>query len=222
MIVTIDGPAGTGKSTTARRLAERLGFEYLDTGAMYRAVAAECLARRIDSDNEPAIAELASSLHITFDQGCTFADGHDVTGSLRSAETTEAASVIAQNPGVRAAMIDAQRRIAADRDIVCEGRDQGTVAFPQAECKFFLTADPEIRARRRQQELAEQGREVPLETLLAEQTTRDHRDANRTVAPLRAADDAVLIDTTDRDIDAVVNRLESIVRDRLAEWTDES
>ncbi len=216
MIVTIDGPAGTGKSTTARRLAAQLGFDYLDTGAMYRAVAAECLAQSIAPQDQRAVGQLAESLDISFQEGRTFANGRDVTGSLRSAETTETASLIARNPDVRTAMIAAQRRMADDRDIVCEGRDQGTVAFPQAGCKFFLTADPEVRAHRRQQELAAQGRHVPLETLLAEQTARDQRDANRPIAPLRPADEALIIDTTDRDIDNVVQHLESLVRERLS------
>ncbi|MCA9110324.1 MAG: (d)CMP kinase, partial [Planctomycetaceae bacterium] len=215
MIVTIDGPAGTGKSTTARQLANRLGFEYLDTGAMYRAVAAECLRRSIDPMDTATVGQLAQSLTITFDEGRTFAAGRDVTGELRTAETTQAASLIAQNPDVRSALIDAQRRIADERHIVCEGRDQGTVAFPHAACKFFLTADPEVRALRRQQELASQGTDVPLATLLAEQTARDQRDENREIAPLIPAPDAQIIDTTASDIEEVVTRLEAIVRSKL-------
>ncbi|MCA9075726.1 MAG: (d)CMP kinase [Planctomycetaceae bacterium] len=215
MIVTIDGPAGTGKSTTACQLAERLEFEYLDTGAMYRAVAAECLSRGIDAADHATVGELAQSLQITFENGRTFADGKDVTDQLRSAETTQVASLIAQIPEVRRALIDAQRLIADERDIVCEGRDQGTVAFPHAECKIFLMADPEVRASRRQQELVEQGTHVSLETLLAEQTARDERDANREIAPLKPADDALIIDTTFNTIDEVVTRLESIVRARM-------
>jgi cytidylate kinase len=214
MIVTIDGPAGTGKSTTAHRLAEQLGFDYLDTGAMYRAVAAECLARGIDPADEVEVGRLAETLTIRIAKNRTLAGGKDVTAALRTPQTTQAASVIAQNPKVRSAMVAAQRRLAANRDIVCEGRDQGTVAFPHAECKFFLTADPEVRARRRQQELAEQGHRVTLETLLAEQTARDERDANRPLAPLRPAGDALIIDTTHCDIEAVVAQLESLVRDR--------
>lgn len=215
MIVTIDGPAGTGKSTTARQLADRLGFQHLDTGAMYRAVAATCLAREIDPADHPSVSELAQSLQVTFENGRTLADGKDVTDELRTAETTQAASFIAQNSDVRRALIDAQRQIAAERDIVCEGRDQGTVAFPHAECKFFLTADPEVRASRRQQELAAQGTHVPLETLLAEQTSRDERDANREIAPLKPAEDAQIIDTTNNTIDEVITRLESIVRAQI-------
>jgi cytidylate kinase len=214
MIVTIDGPAGTGKSTTANRLAEQLGFEYLDTGAMYRALAAECLARGIDPADEAEVGRLAETLTIRIAKNRAFAGGRDVTDALRTPPTTQAASVIAQNPRVRSALVAAQRRLAAHRDIVCEGRDQGTVAFPHAECKFFLTADPQVRARRRQQELAEQGHRVALETLLAEQTARDERDANRAIAPLRPADDALIIDTTHSDIEAVVAQLASLVRDR--------
>ncbi|MBX3440158.1 MAG: (d)CMP kinase, partial [Planctomycetaceae bacterium] len=177
MIVTIDGPAGTGKSTTARLLAERLGFAYLDTGAMYRAVAAECLARGIDPANDPAVARLAASLRMEFPDGRTLVDGRNVTESLRTPETTETASLIAQNADVRASLVALQRTLAAAGNVVCDGRDQGTVAFPDAECKFFLTADPEVRARRRQRELAEQGCEISLETLLADQAARDARDA---------------------------------------------
>lgn len=217
MIVTIDGPAGTGKSTVARQLAERLGFEYLDTGAMYRAIAARSLAAGIDPDDTERIAQLAREAQIRFVDGRTIIDGEDVTDQLRSGPTTEAASRVAQNVEVRQALVQQQRSCAAGRDVVCEGRDQGTVAFPEARIKFFLDAAPEVRARRRQQELIEKGEQVELATLLAEQTARDERDRNRTVAPLRPAGDAMVVDTTDLPLEEVIHRLETAVRRVLSE-----
>jgi cytidylate kinase len=212
MVVTIDGPAGTGKSTAARHLAARLGFHFLDTGAMYRVVAWSCLNRGADPADGASAAQVAASTRIEFDGERTLADGGDVTAAIRTAEVTHAASVVAQIPEVRAELVRQQRRIAEGRDIVCEGRDQGTVAFPRAEHKFFLTAEPLERARRRQQELAEKGQCVALETLLAEQTDRDARDASRAVAPLKPADDAVIVDTTHLDGEAVVDLLVRHVR----------
>jgi cytidylate kinase len=212
MIITIDGPAGTGKSTAARGLAERLGFEFLDTGAMYRVVALLCLDRGIDPADEIAAARLAAGATIEFHRGRTLAGGVDVTDRLRTPQVSQAASLVAQVPAVREELVRQQRRLAAGLDIVCEGRDQGTVAFPHAECKFFITADPVERARRRQQELAETGRVVSLEDLLAEQAARDQRDENRAVAPLKPAPDAIRIDTTALSADAVLDALEQHVR----------
>lgn len=217
MIVTIDGPAGTGKSTVARQLAARLGFDYLDTGAMYRAIAARILTAGIDPEDAQRVAQLARAAQIRFVDGRTIIDGEDVTGQLRTGPTTEAASRVAQNVAVRQALVQQQRSAADDRDVVCEGRDQGTVAFPNAEIKFFLDAAPLVRARRRQQELAEKGEQVELSALLAEQTARDERDQNRAVAPLRPADDAIVVDTTDLPLEEVIHRLETSVRQILCE-----
>jgi CMP/dCMP kinase len=222
MIVTIDGPAGTGKSTVARQLAERLGFEYLDTGAMYRALAARSLAAGLDPDDAEQLAQLARQAQIRFVDGRTIIDGEDVTDRLRSGPTTEAASRVAQNVDVRQALVQQQRACAAGRDVVCEGRDQGTVAFPEARVKFFLDAAPEVRARRRQQELADKGEQVELAALLAEQTARDERDRNRTVAPLRPAEDAIVVDTTDLPLEEVIHRLETTVRRVLSEAGERS
>jgi CMP/dCMP kinase len=217
MIVTIDGPAGTGKSTVARHLAARLGFEYLDTGAMYRAIAARSLAGGIDPDETEQLAKLARQAQFRFVDGRTIIDGQDVTDELRTGPTTEAASRVAQNVGVRQALVQQQRKWSAGRDVVCEGRDQGTVAFPEARIKFFLDAAPEVRAQRRQQELAEKGELVELSALLAEQSARDERDRNRAVAPLRPAADAIVVDTTDLPLEEVVHRLETFVRRVLRE-----
>lgn len=214
MIVTIDGPAGTGKSTAARGLAARLGFGFLDTGAMYRAVAWSCLQRGVDFQNPSATAEVARSIELAFDGSRTLIDGRDASAEIRSGEATRGASVVAQHADVRAHLVDEQRRLADVGDFVCEGRDQGTVAFPDAGCKFFLTADPRERAARRQQELAAKGEKLAIEVLLAEQAARDERDASRAVAPLRPADDAIVIDTTAMTSSGVVDLLEQHVRGR--------
>jgi CMP/dCMP kinase len=214
MIVTIDGPAGTGKSTAAKRLAAALGFEYLDTGAMYRAVAALCLEAEVEL-NSLAAAELARTSAITFQGGRTIARGMDVTEFLRSPEVSQAASIVAQHPDVRSALVARQRELAGQLNFVCEGRDQGTVVFPQAECKFFLTASPEERARRRMEELALCGKHVSFEELLTQQRERDERDLNRSVAPLRPAADAIVIDTTAISLEDVIKRLEKEARAKM-------
>lgn len=215
MIVTIDGPAGTGKSTAARGLAERLEFHFLDTGAMYRAVGLLCLNRGIDPADETGAADVAEECAIEFDGQRTLINGRDATAEIRSGDAARAASIVAQNRRVREELVRQQRRIADSLDIVCEGRDQGTVAFPAAECKFYLTAGAEERARRRQLELAARGESVPFETLLEQQNERDQRDQQRSFAPLIAAPDAILIDTTSLDSREVVDELERIVRERM-------
>jgi cytidylate kinase len=214
MIVTIDGPAGSGKSTAARRLAERLGFEFLDTGAMYRAVALRSLTLGADVDDAKRIAEIASNMEIDALGPIVRADGCDVTAAIRTPEVTGAASRVAAIPDVRAAMVRLQRKAAEGRHVVSEGRDQGTVVFPHAECKFFLTADPNERARRRRLELAAQGEEIAFEELLRQILERDTRDETRETAPLRAADDAVRIDTSHLSLDETVERMEAVVREK--------
>jgi cytidylate kinase len=214
MIVTIDGPAGSGKSTAARRLAERLGFEFLDTGAMYRAVALRSLTLGADVDDAKRIAEIARNIQIDALGPIVRADGSDVTTAIRTPEVTGAASRVAAIPDVRAAMVRLQRKAAEGRHVVSEGRDQGTVVFPDAECKFFLTADPNERARRRRQELAEQGEEIAFEDLLRQILERDTRDETRETAPLRAADDAVRIDTSHLSLEQTVQQMEAVVRQK--------
>lgn len=212
MIVTIDGPAGTGKSTVARQLADRLGFEFLNTGAMYRAVALACLRRGVDPAADAAADAVAADLSIRFAHHRLLLNDEDVTEAIRQPEVSHAASQVAAIPAVRARLVELQRGAAEGIDLVTEGRDQGTVVFPDAECKFFLTASPGERALRRQRELAGQGQDIPLEEILQQQTERDDRDLNRAVAPLKPAFDAEIVDTSRMPLAEVLDHLERRVR----------
>jgi cytidylate kinase len=216
MIITIDGPAGAGKSSAARALAQRLGFEFLDTGAMYRSVA--LAARRAGVDlADPAAAEaLVAGLRLELPAGRVLLDGEDVSAAIRRPEVTAATGAAADSPAVRRRLADLQRAIAAGRNMVAEGRDQGTVVFPDAVCKFFLVADPEERARRRQRELEARHEPVDFAALLAAILERDRRDAARDIAPMRPADDAILLDTTRLSLDEVVDRMETECRCRFS------
>ncbi|HAA61069.1 MAG TPA: (d)CMP kinase [Planctomycetaceae bacterium] len=215
MIVTIDGPAGSGKSTAARGLAQRLGFDYIDTGAMYRAVAHSCLASDIDTTDRASVTERAAELRIGFDGQDVLLDGINISAAVRSPSISEAASRVAQHPGVRAEMVRQQQAMVRERDMVTEGRDQGTEVFPDAECKFFLEASAEVRAVRRQEELLARGVEVPLEETLEQIRQRDHRDRTREISPLRPADDAIVIDSSELTADGVLDRFEAHVRQCL-------
>ena len=214
MIATIDGPAGSGKSTAARQLAERLGFDFLDTGAMYRAVALAFARRGIDLENTSAVEAEIPAIHLEMPPGCVLLNGEDVTTAIRSPESSQGASKVAVIPAVRLYLAAEQRRLAAGRDIVCEGRDQGTFVFPHAECKFFLTAEPRARAERRHHELIARGERIALEDVLKAQQERDARDAARDLAPMKPADDAIVLDTTHLAADEVIARLLSEVARR--------
>jgi cytidylate kinase len=202
MIVAIDGPAGAGKSSVARAVAAKLGFTYLDSGAMYRAVA---LAAR---ERQHLPAEVAPALEIELGER-VLVDGRDVTDQIRSPEVSEGASVAAAQPAVREAMVAQQRRLLREGDWVAEGRDIGTVVAPDADVKVFLTASSEARARRRAAELG-----VDPATVLAEQAIRDERDTAREHSPLKAAPDAHTVDTTDLTLPQVVDRVVDLVRGR--------
>ena len=218
LVVSIDGPAGAGKSTAARLLAERLGYSLLDTGAIYRTLA--LLARRegIDWSDGSGVAALAEGLAIRFSlQGGVnhvYLRGADISTDIRVPEISDGASRVSALPEVRAALLDLQRRLGASGGVVVEGRDIGTVVFPGAQAKFFLTATADERARRRVVELRAAGREVDPAQTLAELQERDHRDSTRAVAPLKKADDAVEIDSSGLPPDAVVDRMAEIVRSR--------
>ena len=215
MIVTIDGPAGAGKSSTARELASRLGFVFLDTGAMYRAVTWLCLKEGIDLHDEQAVATAARRWQLQFDAGRVLVEGVDVTREIRRSAVTYETRFVAGNNRARAYLVERQRQLAQGHDVVTEGRDQGTVAFPNAECKFYLTASPHKRALRRQQDLASTGEQIPLAEILEQQEGRDQRDQLREIGGLKPADDALIIDTSDLSFEDVVTRMEQIVRERL-------
>lgn len=216
--MTIDGPAGAGKSTVCKRLARALGYRLLDTGAIYRAVALEAQRRGVPWDDGARCAEIAKALDIDFqfdgDVNKVFLAGADVSTAIRTPEISQAASKVSALPEVRAALLGLQRRLGDRGGIIAEGRDVGTVVFPDAEAKFFLTASIDVRARRRQAELAGNGRQVPLDEVAREVQERDSRDSTRAAAPLKQADDAVLVDSSELGIDAVVARMEEVVRSR--------
>jgi cytidylate kinase len=189
-------------------IASRLGFTLLDTGAIYRSLALVARARGVSQDDEEGLAELARDLGVSFEwrdgQNHVFVDGVDVTVEIRLPEVSQAASIVSALPGVRQALLDRQRQLAAEGSVVAEGRDTGTVVFPDAEAKFFVTADDLVRAERRQRELLEKGGSDTLEEVLAALKERDLRDSTRAVAPLKPASDARIIDTTGRTIEEVL------------------
>ncbi len=214
MIVTIDGPAGAGKSSAARELARRLGFRFLDTGAMYRAVTLAARQRGYDLADGEQLARLVGEIHVELVGDRVLLDGNDVTTAIRKFDITTVIHHAADNGAVRGQLVVWQRAAAAASDVVTEGRDQGTVVFPDAECKIFLTADEQERARRRHRDLVSRGEEIPFEEVLANQRLRDQRDWSRAVGALRIANDAIEVSTDGLTPDEVVARLEAIVRSK--------
>lgn len=220
-MVAIDGPAGAGKSSVSRALAERLGYALLDTGAIYRSVALTALRQSIAWDDSTSLAAVAHGLPICFE----WHDGvnrvrlgqEDVTAAIRSPEVSQGASRVSAVPEVRAALLQLQRTLGAQGGVVVEGRDIGTVVFPKAAAKFFLTANDVVRAERRVRELAAAGVATDIETTLREQRARDARDEGREVAPLKAAADAVHIDSSALSFEEVVEQMLLIIEERAAE-----
>ncbi|MCG6156023.1 (d)CMP kinase [Rubinisphaera margarita] len=213
-VITIDGPAGTGKSTVALRLAERLGFQFLNTGAMYRAVAMRCLEKGISFEDEESVVAAARELRFCIREHRLQVDGQDLSEQLTAHSVGRSASLVAAYPRVREILVEHQRDIARRQPIVTEGRDQGTVVFPDASRKFFLTASSEVRARRRFEEVgATSG--ASYEDILREQQERDLRDSTRSVAPLKPAEDAEIVDSSDLDVEQVVDVLARMVQESL-------
>jgi cytidylate kinase len=214
MIVTLDGPAGAGKSTAARALAARLGWCYLDTGAMYRTVALVALERAIPLEDAAALAELAGSLAIDFCGGRVLLGDRDVSAEIRTERITQATRPVADAPPVRAAMKQLQRRLAEGRDVVTEGRDQGSEVFPWAEVKVFMTASADERARRRHLEEESRGLATSLESVRAAQARRDEGDRVRPVGAMQPAADAVILETDGLSAADVVERLAALVAEK--------
>lgn len=220
MVIAIDGPAGAGKSTVTRLLAERLDFSFLDTGAMYRAVTWAALARDVQLTDDDALLQLAHSVTVEFRGDRVWVDGVDVSDLIRNPDVTRNVVHIADHQGVRSRLVELQREIAAKGDFVCEGRDQGSVAFPDAFCKIFLTASPKYRAMRRVEQLEAAGKYVDYDQVVADQKRRDQQDCNREFGGLVRADDAIEVNTDDKSIADVVDELESIARKRMLQRHD--
>lgn len=221
-IVAIDGPAGAGKSTVSKLIARRLRFSLVDTGAIYRCVALAAKRRKIAFDDDAKLGELLSGLRIAFeivdDENQVFLDGENVSQEIRLPEISTGASAVSSRPVVREGLLSLQRRLAlaAERGAVLEGRDIGTVVFPDADAKFFLDANAEIRARRRYEELFQRGNESSLEQVLKDQNQRDLADRSREVAPLKPAPDAIRLDSSTLPLSEVVQQIERQVLDRVA------
>ena len=218
--IAIDGPSGAGKSTLAKRLAQELGFLYVDTGAIYRTVGLAGLRQRLDLSDAAEVAGLLPRLTITMGYGedglqHMFLDGEDVTAAIRENEVSACASKVAAIPAVRDFLMEMQRRTAREHDVIMDGRDIGTVVLPDADLKIYLTAAPEARAQRRCRELLERGQQADFDRVLREVIERDRRDTERETAPLRQAEDAVLADTTELDLEGSFQLLLRLIRNHL-------
>jgi cytidylate kinase len=218
-IIAIDGPAGAGKSTVAMGVADRLGYLYIDTGAMYRAIAVKALQANVPINEHQAVVGLAMRTDVSLStidgEQHVFADGEDVTQAIRTHEATRASSPVSAIPGVRKRLVDLQRNMAAEGGVVMEGRDIGTVVFPNAEVKVFLTASADERARRRIEQMREMGIEADLAKIAADMRDRDLRDSSRADAPLLQAADAILLDTDGMSIDQVIDAIVAIHNEKV-------
>lgn len=219
--IAVDGPSGAGKSTMAKKLARALGFLYVDTGAIYRTLGLFALRQGIAPADEAAVAKLLPLVSIRLDYGedwvqKMYLNGEDVTDAIRTPEVSTAASLISAIPGVRDFLMDMQRDLAKQGNVIMDGRDIGTVVLPDADVKIFLTASAEDRARRRFEELSARGSRTDYETVLADIRERDHRDSTRSAAPLRQAEDALLVDTTGNSMEESFEVLLQTVREKLA------
>ncbi len=212
MIITIDGPAGAGKSLAARQLAKNLGFRFLDTGAMYRAVTLAGLRQKINWENTGELAKIAANLSIRLSDARVLLEDEDVTAAIRTFEVTTLTRHAADNLGVRERLVELQRAFAEGKNLVTEGRDQATVVFPKAEVKIYLTASDEVRAQRRYKDLLARGERVTLPEVLKKQMERDRRDLQREIGGLRKAENSIEVCTDRLTADEVVAKLEQLVR----------
>lgn len=217
--IAIDGPAGAGKSTLARKLAEKLGYIYVDTGAIYRTVALKALWEKADPADPAQVVPLLEGLeiHMGYEDGVQkmYLEGEDVSGAIRRHKVSGAASQVSAIPEVRAFLLEFQRKLARESSVVMDGRDIGTVVLPNADVKIFLTAAPEARARRRLLELEQRGETAKFDTILRDIKERDYQDEHRPIAPLKQAADAVLLDTTDLDLGQSMSRLLALVKEKI-------
>jgi cytidylate kinase len=224
--IAIDGPTGAGKSTIAREISMRLGCTYIDTGAMYRAIGLYVLRKGIASDDAdkiiPMLSEISLSIAHDSDGQHIFMNGEDVSGAIRTAEASIYASNVSKIPEVRAFLLESQRELARECCVVMDGRDIGTVVLPDAEVKIFLTASPESRAERRFKELIGRGQQARYEDVLNDLVWRDQNDSTRSTAPLKPADDAVILDTTGLDFGESVSEAERIIRNKIGSGADAS
>jgi len=217
-IIAIDGPSGAGKSTVAKLLANQLGYVVLDTGAMYRAVAFRAKQRGLCLEDEERLSQLASSLHVTFltrnGELRVLCDGEDITEAIRSPDMSSLASDISKREGVRSALVRLQREMGRGGGVILEGRDIGTVVFPDADVKFYLDANAEERARRRTQELISKGIKITFQDTLEDVIRRDRNDMTRAISPLRKAKDAVVVDSTHLSVEDVLEKMIQVIRQR--------
>lgn len=218
--IAIDGPAGAGKSTIARLAAKELGFLYVDTGALYRAIGLAASRRGFSAEDKSWIIAMLNTIKVELafnDRGeqIVLLDGEDVSGYIRTPEISMMASAVSAVPEVRAFLLDLQRDMSHTNNVIMDGRDIGTVVLPDAKLKIFLSASPECRARRRYDELVEKGMNVKYEDILSDVIARDHADSTRDIAPLKPADDAVIVDTSGEDLETSVNKLLAIMKERI-------
>ncbi len=224
--IALDGPSGAGKSTLAKEIAARLGYLYVDTGAIYRTIAYFVLTREIDPADEAAVTAALPQVQIRMsyeDDGLQhmYLNGQDVTTEIRLPEVSRYASNVSAHPPVRAFLLEMQRQLARENSVIMDGRDIGTVVLPDADVKIFLTASPEARARRRWKELEQRGTPQPYETVLADIQTRDYNDMNRAIAPLRQAEDGVLLDTTEMNFRESMTAILELIKEKVGNETAE-
>ena len=219
--IAIDGPSGAGKSTISKEVATRIGFTYVDTGAIYRAIGLHIFRHGVDPSDEVGILPLLATVDISISQEADgqhiFLNGEDVSTEIRQHEMSHYASAVSAIGGVRSFLLDTQRQLAAKQNCIMDGRDIGTVVLPKAQIKIFLTANPKDRAERRRKELESKGTVIPYEKVLSDLLERDERDSTRAVAPLKQADDAIYLDTTGNAKEESVNLVEKIIREKLAD-----